>query len=211
MALLAVVLASALAWLVGTQVAFRWDDVKRRRELDLAALNDFYKCYGAFVRTWRIWNTHKRHSCHAKSDEIKWNCLEQASSIESDLERLLVKIVSERKLEDRDRLLLGCVREAFQCLRENIREDRALRWYSRSPSSGKEFREYQAFKALAAYMGVLLQTTHTRWLVGSKRRDLPSEDESRESLHMVTTGDRLSDWLAIVERECIATAKPPVS
>jgi hypothetical protein len=48
MALWAAVLTSVLAWFVGTQVAYRWDEVKRRRELDLAALNDLYESAGGF-------------------------------------------------------------------------------------------------------------------------------------------------------------------
>src|SRR4051812_4936981 len=128
-ALLTVALTSVLAWLIGTRITYRWDEVKRRRELDLAAVASFYRYYGAFLKVWRIWNSHKIGSafCPAPAD-VQWQCLQSASEVEGDLEGLLVKIASERRLTDRDLELLGCFRESFHCLRECIREDKPLAW-----------------------------------------------------------------------------------
>jgi membrane protein YqaA with SNARE-associated domain len=50
-ALFTALVGSLLAWVVGTQVSYRWDDRKRRREADLAAATTFYQLYGTFFAT----------------------------------------------------------------------------------------------------------------------------------------------------------------
>lgn len=201
-ALLAVALTSVLAWLIGTQITYRWDEVKRRRELDLAAVANFYKCYGAFLKVWRIWNSHKIGSayCPAPTD-VQWQCLQSASEVEGDLEGLLIKIVSERRLNDRDLELLGCFREALHCLRERIREDKPLAWFSRTAENSPEFRQYQAFKTLAMYLAGLLQYTQEPWVFGPRRKGIPSEAERIKALLAITAGTLKRDWLVTAERE----------
>ena len=199
-AIVTVVLTSALAWLVGTQITYIWDDAKRRRELDLAAVADFYKCYGTFLQIWRIWNSHKEHATRFSApDDIQWHCMQSASEVEGDLESFLIKLISERTLDDQDIELLGCFREAYQSLRERIRDNEPLRWYSRSPEQGIAFRQYRAFKYLAMYIADKLQNTQTRWLLGRRRRDIPSEEDRVRALLAVTVGTRRADWLTTAE------------
>jgi hypothetical protein len=57
-ALVQISLGAALAWAIGTRVAYSWDDQKRRRESDLVALGDFYRAYGLFYTTWSLWHTY---------------------------------------------------------------------------------------------------------------------------------------------------------
>ena len=47
-ALFTAVVGSVLAWIVGTEVSYVWDERRRRRESDLAALATFYRLYGEF-------------------------------------------------------------------------------------------------------------------------------------------------------------------
>ncbi|MEV6041156.1 hypothetical protein AB0L65_59350 [Nonomuraea sp. NPDC052116] len=198
--LLSVVLASGLAWLIGSQITYRWDDVKRRRELDLAAVESFYRAYGSFIEVWRLWSAHKRHPAQVTTpDDMQWQCLQRAAAVEGNLEAALIKIVLERRLTEDDLLLLGCFRQAYQSLRENVRADRELRWYA-SEKDYEAHRRYRAFKALAVYSADLLQSNRTRWLIGKRRTDIPSGRESIGFLLAATDVARTYDWLETAER-----------
>jgi hypothetical protein len=164
-----------LAYGVGMRIAYAWDDRRRRREADLAALATFYATYGAFFSTWKLWAAHKRFGASvAAPTDVQWKLLERVESAESDFEALLVKLVAERALNPRDVTLLGCFREGYQTLRETIRQDKALGWWAtkrtgRMPSAAwspvdieEGFRQYRAFKGLAAYVAVLLARTPRR-------------------------------------------------
>src|ERR1700722_19702542 len=54
-AFVAPVLTLGLAWLVGNSLTTRWDTVKKQAELDLAAMEQFYKIYGEFFAVWKLW------------------------------------------------------------------------------------------------------------------------------------------------------------
>ena len=118
--------AAGLLWFVGYRLTFVWEDRKRRRESDLAAVATFYRLYGEFFAAWKLWDSHKRKGVLGKSapHELQWELLEQVERAEGGYEALLVKLASERVLEDEDRVLLGCFREGSQMLREQIRRIR---------------------------------------------------------------------------------------
>jgi hypothetical protein len=198
--LLVVVITAALGWGIGTQVSFRWDDAKRKRDLDLAAIARFYDSYGEFLEVWRLWNTHKRHGSGVPHAEVRWTCLQHASAVEGRFESLLVKLTVERRLSAREIVLLGCFREASQCLRERIRVDQQLDWSTRVSTDAREYRQYQAFKCLAAFLAEMLQRNRTRWVVGQRSTDSPSEVERRQALLAVTVGERRLRWSAV--RHC---------
>jgi hypothetical protein len=99
-ALFTAVVGSALAWLVGTQVSYNWDERRRRRESDLAALAAFYRLYGEFFATWKLWSAHCDEDYAAtlvRPDQIQWTLLERAEAVEGGFEALLVKVASERR------------------------------------------------------------------------------------------------------------------
>ena len=155
-------MASLLAWVVGTQVSYVWDERRRRRESDLAALAAFYRLYGEFFATWKLWNAHKRFEATlAPPDQVQWSLLERAEAAEGGFEALLVKLASERELSERDQRMLGSFREAYQMLRESIRVNEPLdRWAS--PRGGDGFEQYRAFKGLAEYVAFLLEASPKR-------------------------------------------------
>jgi hypothetical protein len=175
-ALFTAVIGSALAWLVGTQVSYVWDERRRRRESDLAALSTFYRLYGDFFATWKLWSSHKRHAATLTPPEhVQWSLLERAEAVEGGFEALLVKLASERTLHDDDKRMLGSFREAYQMLRERIRKDKPLDWWA-SPIHGDEgFEQYRAFKALAEYVASLLEASPKRQLL---RPETPKPDRS---------------------------------
>src|SRR6266849_7158940 len=120
--LITTLFGAGLVWLVGTQVSYFWDERRRRRESDLTALATFYRLYGDFFTTWKLWSAHRRHGNKISApDHLQWSLLERAETAEGGFESLLVKLASERKLSEDDKLLLGSFREAYQMLREQIR------------------------------------------------------------------------------------------
>jgi len=159
-ALFTVLVGSILAWLIGTQVTYLWDDQKRRRESDLAAVATFYRLYGAFFATWKLWSAYKdSEGSIGVPDNPRWLLLEKAEVAESGFEALLVKLASERILNTTDENMLGCFREGYQTLRESIEGNRKLPWKatdSEDATKHSGFAEYRAFKALAGYVSHLI-------------------------------------------------------
>jgi hypothetical protein len=164
--LLTTLFGAGLAWLVGTQVSYVWDERRRRRESDLAALATFYRLYGQFFATWKLWSAHRGHADNLRPpDNTQWSLLERAEEAEGGFESLLVKLASERKLEGDDRLLLGSFREAYQMLREQIRQNQPLNWWASAKRADLGFVQYRAFKALAEYVACLLGDSPKRRLL----------------------------------------------
>jgi hypothetical protein len=46
----------AAGWLVTQRISTKWDLYRRRRELDLTAVTQFYATYGEFFVIWKIWD-----------------------------------------------------------------------------------------------------------------------------------------------------------
>ena len=174
-AIISVVATALLAWLIGTRVSYGWDEVKRRRESDLAALESFYRCYGAFFSAWKMWEVYLDNSAIKESgkfpvkDETAWNILREAENAEGGFETILVKLASEYASFEEDRLLLASFRQAAQSLREAIRDGESLTWKAqphsprdKDPSPMKQqqrlldYRKYRAFKALCEYVALKL-------------------------------------------------------
>jgi hypothetical protein len=42
---------------LGQRLTTRWEERKKRRELELTALSDFYRLYGEFFAVWKTWET----------------------------------------------------------------------------------------------------------------------------------------------------------
>jgi hypothetical protein len=174
-AIITVVTTTLLAWLIGTRISYGWDEVKRRRESDLAALESFYRCYGAFFSAWKMWEVYLRNSTIKESgrfpidDETAWSILREAENAEGGFETILVKLASEYASSKEDQLLLASFRQAAQSLREAIRDGESLTWKAqphsprdKEPSPEKrqqrlmDFRKYRAFKALCEYVALKL-------------------------------------------------------
>jgi len=189
-------IGAALAYGIGVRVTDRWDERKRRREADLAALAEFYRLYGDFFATWKLWNTHKRFAQSVASPEhVQWSLLQRAADTEGGFEALLVKMVAERELEPPDIELLGCFREGYQTLRETIRKNKALGWWATEPPSNSQpkpdynpddprtgYQQYRAFKLIAQHFALQLAKYPTR----RKRRKPSSEADARLKILAVT-------------------------
>lgn len=231
--LVVVAVSAALALSVGSLVAYLWDDLRRRREGDLATVEGFYRTYGEFFATWKLWEAHMGGEAPAEGSstsasvqaplraetlaapaDVQWRLLERAAAAEAGFEAVLVTLASERKLADRDIKLLGCFREAYQMLRERIRENERLTWRA-SPIPDEDavgFKQYLWFKSLAEYVVVTLADSPgpwppMGWLWPMRRRTTP--DEAARSLRAITWRRAFKGrWWTIAEEELGGTSAP---
>lgn len=216
--LIVVVVSAALALSVGGLVAYIWDDLRRRREGDLAAVETFYRTYGEFFAAWKLWEAHMRGNAPvedsgvsrseeassrgtglASPTDVQWKLLERAATAEAGFEAILVKLASERPLNDRDVTLLGCFRESYQMLRERIRENQRLVWRAspKPDEDAPEFRQYIQFKSLAEWVVLKLADSPRLRLAGRAK-----PDQAVRALRAITKRAEFKDnWWTIAETE----------
>jgi hypothetical protein len=172
------VLFLALTWFVGQRLTHIWNIRQKRSELQLASLQQFYVAYGEFFAVWKLWN---RLDHHALSfDDRRWELLKRAAAAESTVEGILVKLSLEIDLkENADNL--GRFRQAFQQLRESIRDTALLPW----PSG--DCPEYKTFKALAIVVAGLLNAKWSSSRICSRR--------ARKQLETITSNQWEGAWI----------------
>jgi hypothetical protein len=186
------------AGLIGTRLTYRWDEMRRLRESDHAAREAFYTAYAQFFATWKQWETVKRKKSVGPTPvDINWQLLCDASTAEGNFEALLVKLASERVLDLDACILLASFRQAYQSLRETIRDDKPLNWWLRGDS--KPARDYRAFKALAEYFGSLLAEDRTSPSWWRLKRAQPDVKDAIKRLYAST--QRIDDWAGTAEEK----------
>lgn len=187
---LATVAATLLGgWFVTTRVADHWDRVKKTRELNLVAANDFQRLYGEAVSIWKTWNSLNGGHMVAfePPEEARWSCLLRATAAEGQLESLLAKVSAERVLSRDDIAELGALRQAFKSLRRAIRRDKPIPWVH----DGVE--EYAAFKALTSAMSVLL-------LTANHPRKRPTAAQAARAFAEITANHHEKTWTRTARR-----------
>ncbi|MEU6711041.1 hypothetical protein ABZ897_06130 [Nonomuraea sp. NPDC046802] len=90
----------SLGWLVGLRLTARWDERKKRRELDLLALGAFYEAYGQFCAIWKSWDG--APDSLRQDDPFQTEMLRRAVEAEGKVESLLVRLASERSLSQQE-------------------------------------------------------------------------------------------------------------
>lgn len=186
-------LTLGLGWLLGNGIASRWEEVKERRALELAALERFYQLYGEFYALWKLWSIHKSPtylSDYERDPSTVWRLLERAAEVEGGFESILVRLTQERRLDATDVQELARFREGYQCLRESIREDKALDWKA-NPSKGEPAHKYGEFKRLASHVAHLLSHTSRRII---RPPDLPFPSEATNALAGATSVEFRGEW-----------------
>ncbi|MBH0774719.1 hypothetical protein [Nocardia bovistercoris] len=141
-------------WLVSTRIADHWDQIKSRRDGNLAAARDFQVLYGELIATWKTWNNlvGARASAAAALESARWDCLQRATAAEGAIEALVAKLAADRPLTDAQIDQLGALRQAFKIVRRAIGSDKPVPWSSSSSEP------YLALKKLSAATSVLLTT-----------------------------------------------------
>ncbi|MGW5640115.1 hypothetical protein [Streptomyces sp. NPDC003832] len=186
--LLTVAVTLGGGWLVTTRVADRWEQVRKNREMDLAAAQDFQRLYGEFVAVWKTWNAlTSGHTPVTTPQHVGWACLERATAAEGQIEALMAKLAAERFLTEDDIDMLGGVRQAFKVVRRSIRQGRPIGWGSSAAEP------YKAIKTLSAATSVLLNTA-------PRSRSRPSAAVAARNFMGITDNRHESSWIDTAQR-----------
>jgi hypothetical protein len=196
MALLVPVLSAVLLYIVGRYLTDRYQEQKKRaelsllqasqsaqkqRELQLEAAGRFYELYGEFFAVWKEWSAAKAGNVMpAAAQPFRLDLYRRACVAEGHMEAVLVRVVTEFSLDPGEVQTLGRFRQAYQTLREAIREDRDLGWNLSSHP------RYAAFKRLAATVASLLARRTIP--------ELPAPADSAAALAEVTDNKWESGW-----------------
>jgi hypothetical protein len=179
--LIVAIVTLGLGWLIGQALTYRWNVRQKRREAQLSATQQFYGAYGEFFAVWKLWNRLDRNYRGQQADERQWELHKRAAAAEAVIEGTLVKLSSELALDDLQLATLGRFRQAFQQLRQSIRQGRLLDW------SHAEHPEYRAFKELAVRVAALLAT---RW-----SDKPPASDQAARQLLRITSNTWEKTWV----------------
>lgn len=153
LSLIVALLGLSGGWFIGNKLGLLWSLRQKKRELELTALNRLYELYGEFFAIWKLWDQSWKTDGKAPLPDQRWALLMRACAVEGAVEAFLLKLTTERPLDDDQLQLLGRFRQAFQILRERIRSNSRLHWGSSVPN---EFPEYATFKHLTYRVACLL-------------------------------------------------------
>lgn len=165
-------------WFVGQHLTYRWTIRQKKRELLLAATNQFHAAYGEFFIVWKLWN--RLQDDNPSYADKQWQLLQQAARAEASAESILLKVVTELSVSGQDVELLGRFRQAFQSLRQAIRDDVKLDWQS------AQHPQYVAFKTLSCRVANLLGS--------SDYKKAPQWKKAVENHLIATSNQWESNW-----------------
>ncbi len=167
-----------LGWLVGQRLTVYWAIRQKRREIEISTLHEFYRLYGEFFSIWKQW----AYCCNPPDgqmtilDTTRWSLMERACAAEGTMESIFVTLSCNKMLSDYEIKTLGKFRQAFQSLRESIRDNQDINWwYQNQP-------EYLSFKRLA-YL--------TACIIGSYK----SNNEVNDALERITSNEWERNWI----------------
>ena len=134
----------ALGWFVGQRLTVRYNLQQKQREYDLATAQEFHRLYGEFFEIWKLFPQRPNLDSNTLRSTRESMCRRRG------MESMFVRLAAGRDLKPKDLGILGCFRQAFQSLREAIRDMKGIEWsYSSHP-------EYLAFKRLATEVALLI-------------------------------------------------------
>ena len=172
--------AAVLAFGVGNRLSARWAIRQKRREMAISATYEFHRLYGDFFATWKLWY-YTLGASPQHHHEYRWELIKKAAASEAGVESLFVRLATERRLLEHETEALGKFRQAYQQLRQAIRDGRNLSW------SSSDHPEYIAFKRLAAAAAHLLES--------SDSAPRPTLTETQAALLRITSNEWESQWL----------------
>ncbi len=174
--------ALLLAATIGQRLSAYWSERQKRRDLELSLVNTFYTSYGEFCAIWKYWNQSLK-DLSSDPEELKKRretLLDRACQAEGGMEAALLKVATERVLEKSIQTDLGCLRQAYQVLRERIQEGVKISYgYCDHP-------DYSEFKRLATLFGVLL--------VSRPGNRGPTPEEAHEAFREITHNKHELRW-----------------
>ncbi len=172
-------IALLIGWFFGQRLTYLWNVRQKRREIQLATSQQFYLAYGEFFATWKLWNRLERGIL--EFEDRRWELHKRAAAAEAIVEGILVKLSSELTLSQQEMDSLGSFRQAFQQLRQSIRQNRILAW------SSAEHPEYVEFKR---------SPTRLSSLLGKQWRDeMPRLGVAESQLLRITSSEHERIWV----------------
>ena len=97
-----------MGWFVGQRLTISWNLRQKRRELDLAIVQQLHAIYGEFKEVIKAWRLAMRGGQEIKlPDTLRWELLARACALEAKYETILIKMASERLLTAQDRSQLA--------------------------------------------------------------------------------------------------------
>jgi hypothetical protein len=167
----------ALGWFVGQRLTVRYNLRQKQREYDLATAQEFHRLYGEFFKIWKLWNYSLKD---ASLTLTRSDLLARACAAEGAMESIFVRLAATRDLKPQDRASLGRFRQAFQSIREAIRDNEGIQWsYASHP-------KYLAFKRLATEVALLI--------VSENSPDPQTAKTRAEALVSVTSNAWEENW-----------------
>lgn len=170
-----VLLPLVVGWSLGRFIINYWDEKKKRRELDLETAMQFNKLYGEFKEVSRLWRvvsfTGRRATKLILPETTPLDLLKRAAAAEGGVEAIIMKLATERVLEEEDIETLGLFRHAYQKLREAIRDGAYFQWT-------RNMREYTLFNNLASKTAYIISL--------SKIKKCPKSEEAPKTLQKIT-------------------------
>jgi len=176
-----------ITWLLGQRILASWELRKKRQELDIGITRRFHELYGEFKDLWRMWRIIHLFSDPPDDPGARRALLQRACAAEGAVESILFKIANEKALKADDIVMLGLFRQAYQKLRESIRDGQAVRWTYRSP-------EYAVFNVLACEVVEIMARPARS--AGLRSRGVR---HGAQNLKLVSAY-RASDWKDLIER-----------
>jgi hypothetical protein len=121
-------------WLIGQKISAQWNIHVKERESDIQAIANLREAYSEYLGVRRLWNIYQKNKIGPPKDEYGLRLLDRATHAEGVVESLLMKVTSERRIQQTDMDRLGLLRQGFQQLREAIAAgDRVIWGHSEHP------------------------------------------------------------------------------
>lgn len=190
-----------LTLIVGQRIIAYWDKVKKRQEFDVATSKEFHRLYGEFKQLTKLWRTfyrttHKDFAAQYKKKydglsfpaeaDVRRELLRRATAAESELEAVMIKIATERQLDNNDRKNLGNFRQGYEQLRHSIRRN--------SCPSFSDFQnpKYHLFDALACKAANIISegepSVPPRWVLRPLKRKTELDLQAINQLQSIKQG-----------------------
>ena len=148
--LVAVIIIVATA-LVGRFLTAKWNFHQKRKEQNLESVRALHDLYGEFKEVLKIWRVikDKEKPIHI-TPETRLDLLTRACAVEGKTEALVLRLASERKMDEGQPIQIGMFRQAIQSLRQSIRDDKT------SPFGDRDKVEYSMMNELAAQVSAIV-------------------------------------------------------
>ena len=146
-----------ITWGIGQSILTYWEVKKKRKELDIQTVQRLQELIGEWKTVWRLWKVYKENAANSlnKPEYTRWELLSRVSAAEGGIEAILLKIASERSITKGDCEQLGLFRQAYQQLREAIRDDNSILWDRKDP-------EYWMFHELSVRVTYIFEGSEAK-------------------------------------------------